>query len=504
MRSKKVMYNLLASIVELVIVTVSSFIVPHYVIHAYGSGVNGLISSITQFLSYIALIESGIGAIGRANLYKPLADRDTIALSGAVNALENFYRKVSYIFLGYIALLAMLFPLLVNNEFEWAYTATLILILAFGTFIQYYFGITSQTVAQADQRKYISLLLHAVSVLLNMVVTIVLINLGAGIHTVKLCSAFVYAVRPMILYFYVRRHYRIDRTVKPRNEILRQRWDGLAQHIAFFIHKNTDIAVLTILTNVREVSVYSVYMLAVSGCSKIVNMFSASLEPAFGNMIAKGEKETLRDRVGLCTTLSLQVAVVLFTTAALVVSPFIRLYTRGVTDVNYLRPSFGVIMLIAEGFYCIRMPFQYAVYAAGHFRQTRNGAIMEAVLNIVISVVLASFCGLIGVAIGTLVSMAFRTIQYIFYYHDRLLEDHKGLKTEVRKGCIALLEIAAIIGVGMLLPEASSASYPAWILSSLVTGAASALIVLLFSLLFYRKECRALWAFVRRVGRKSR
>ena len=503
MRGKKAFLNMLAAIVELVVATITSFIVPHYIIRTYGSGVNGLISSITQFLSYIALIESGIGAIGRASLYKPLAEKDTATLSGNAKALENFYRRVAYIFLVYVAILSVLFPLLVNQDFDWAYTATLIVILAFSTFIQYYFGITHQTVIQADQRKYIPSLLQALTLFLNMVITVVLIKLGASVHIVKIGSALAYAIRPMILYFYVKNHYKLDKKAKPRSEILKQRWDGLAQHIAFFVHKNTDIAVLTILANVKEVSVYSVYMLAVSGCSKVVNIFSSSLEPAFGNMIAKGEKEVLKSRVRLCSTLTIQVAIILFSTAAIVVSPFIKLYTRSVTDVEYLRPAFGIVMLIAEAFYCVRLPYQSAVYAAGHFKQTRNGAVMEAVMNIVISVILVFNFGLIGVAIGTLISMLFRTIQYVWYYHVKLIGERKGVKGEIARIGISGFEVAIIILLAALTPEVSSSSYVIWILHSCIVGIACTLIVGTVSILFYRTECKELLSFLKRLLRRS-
>lgn len=503
MRSKKAFLNFLATIVELIVATLTSFIVPHYIIRTYGSSVNGLISSITQFLSYIALIESGIGAIGRSCLYKPLANNDMAVLSGSVKALENFYRKVSYVFLVYVVVLSISFPLLVNQEFDWVYTATLIIILAFSTFIQYYFGITCQAVIQADQRKYIPSLLQALTLFLNAVITIVMIKMGASVHAVKIGSAVAYAIRPMILYFYVKGNYKIDKNAKPRNEILKQRWDGLAQHIAFFIHKNTDIVVLTILSNVKEVSAYSVYMLAVSGCSKIVNIFSSSLEPAFGNMIAKGEKETLKRRVNLCSTLTIQVAIILFCTAGIVVSPFIKLYTRGVNDVNYLRPAFGVVMLIAEAFYCIRLPFQSAVYAAGHFKQTRNGAIIEAAINLVISIILVFSYGLIGVAIGTLISMLFRTVQYVWYYHTRLIHEKKGLRKEVKRFGISALEVGLILVIAALIPEISSTSYVSWVFQSFLIGVVCSLVVGVVSFLFYKKECLELVSFIKHLLRKK-
>ncbi len=488
MRSRKAAINLLFSIIELIVATVTSFVVPHVIIRAYGSSVNGLVSSITQFLHYIALVESGIGAIGRASLYRPLANNDKQILSGYYMAIDGFYKKVAYVFLLYVAILAFLFPVLISREFDWSYVSILIVILAFSTFIQYYFGITNQTLVQADQKKYIPSFLHSITLLINMVLTIVLVNIGSSIHVVKIGSAAAFAVRPIVLYIYVNRHYEIDKHAKPRKEIMKQRWDGLAQHIAFFIHKNTDIAVLTILTNIKEVSVYSVYNLAVAGCSKVVNIFSSSLEPAFGNMIAKGEKENLKRRVSLCSTITLQVAIVLFSTAAIVISPFVQIYTNGVTDVNYLRPTFGKIMLIAEAFYCIRLPYQSAVYAAGHFKQTRNGAITEALMNIVISVILVFHYGLTGVAIGTFVSMLFRTVQYIWYYHIKLLKEAKGLTFEGKRLCISIIEVVIIILASHFIPEVQVHEYLVWFLYSFCVGVFCLVIVTIFSYFCYRDQ----------------
>ena len=151
MRSKKAALNMIGAIIELIVATVVSFIVPHYIIHAYGSSVNGLLSSIQQFLHYIALVESGIGAIGRASFYKPLAEHDNEVLSGNFKAIDGFYKKVAFIFLGYVAILAVLFPILVNRDFDWAYTALLIVIMSFSSWIQYDCGSTSQSCLQSYQ-----------------------------------------------------------------------------------------------------------------------------------------------------------------------------------------------------------------------------------------------------------------------------------------------------------------------------------------------------------------
>lgn len=503
MRSKNVFFNMIATFIELLITTITSFIVPHYIILAYGSNVNGLIVSITQFLSYISLIESGIGAIGRASLYKPLSEHDDDLLSKNAMALEKFYRNISYIFLAYLVVLAALFPVLVDDEFGWLYVSSLVVIQGMSTFVQYYFGITCQTVIQADQRKYISSLLNSLTLLVNAVLTVILIDVGANVHTVKIVGTIAFAIRPIFLYRYAKRYYHLNSNAKPNDAILSQRWDGLAQHIAFFVHKNTDIAVLTLLANVKEVSVYSVYMLAVSGCSKIVSVFTSGFEAAFGNMIAKGEKDVLSKRFKICALLTFQATVVFFSSAGVVLTPFIRIYTRGITDANYLRPTFGIIMLVAEAVYSIRIPYQAVVYAAGHFKQTRNGAIAEAAINIGLSVALVPFWGIDGVAIGTLVAMSIRTAQYIAYYHRVIMEENATPQI-IKLMAISCVEIIGIILVSKLLPMETITVFASWLISSVIIVSVSGAIVGLFTAVFYWNEFKQIVTIVIHLFRKRR
>ena len=63
MRSKKAIYNIISNLMLQFVVVIYGFIVPQIIISNFGSSVNGLISSITQFLAYITLLESGFGPV---------------------------------------------------------------------------------------------------------------------------------------------------------------------------------------------------------------------------------------------------------------------------------------------------------------------------------------------------------------------------------------------------------------------------------------------------------
>ena len=75
------MLNSAASLLLEFVSVICGFIVPRLIIGTYGSDINALTSSITQFLSYIALVEAGVGGVIRAALYRPLAEKNTAATS---------------------------------------------------------------------------------------------------------------------------------------------------------------------------------------------------------------------------------------------------------------------------------------------------------------------------------------------------------------------------------------------------------------------------------------
>ena len=82
------------------------------------------------------------------------------------------------------------------------------------------------------------------------------------------------------------------------------------------------------------------------------------------------------------------------------------------------------------------------VLAAGHYKQTQWSAIIEAAINIVVSVVLVFNFGLIGVAIGTLAAMAYRTVYLAWYLSRNIIYRNlrhflKHILTDA--ACVALL-----------------------------------------------------------------
>ena len=107
---------------------------------------------------------------------------------------------------------------------------------------------------------------------------------------------------------------------------------------------------------------------------------------------------------------------------ALFIVPFVRIYTDGITDINYIRPIFAYFLVAAEWVSFIKIPYAAPITSAGHYRQTKFGAIAEAAINICVSLILVHKAGITGVVFGTLLAVSFRTIYFIWYLSRNILK----------------------------------------------------------------------------------
>ena len=486
-RNKKLQLNTISSLLNQIITLVCGFILPRYILSYYGSTVNGLVSSVQQLLGLISFCELGVGAVVQSALYKPLADNDDVLTSKILISARKFFDKVGIILTVYVVFLAAFFPLSQRSEFDYMSTMFLVLAMSISYFAQYFFGVRDQLLVNADQRSYIQLFYQSLTIVINTALSIVIIKRGASMQIVKLVTSLVYLIRPIGLAVYVKRNYKIDYTLKLTEEPIQQKWNGLAQHFASVVLQNTDTVVLTFFSTLINVSIYNVYNLVVTGVKQIVLSITTGIQSLFGNMLAKEETVLLGKTFGCVEWLLHTITVLVFTITGLLIVPFVQIYTQGITDADYIVPVFAVLITCATASYCLRLPYSMMVLAAGHYKQTQNSAIIEMILNVVISIGLVFWLGLIGVAIGTMISMTYRTVYYAVYLCKNILG---------RRFALFIKHIFVDIGTVICMAAAtfwiklSAVNYFAWIIMALECGGICLVVSIIINWVFYRKTLK--------------
>ena len=294
-QKKRLILNTYSSLGFQIVSIICGFILPRLILKSYGSEINGLVNSISQFLAIISFLELGVGAVIQSSLYKPLADSDNISISKVVVSGQRFFAKLAFVFLMYVLLLIMIYPFLVEQNFGILYTATLILAISISSFAQYYFGIINRLLLIADQKGYVSYIAQIITLIMNTLACFVMIKLDANIHIVKLTTSLIYTLRPIILAIYVKKNYNINWKIKYDEEPIKQKWNGVAQHVSAFVLDGTDNIVLTIFANLKMVSIYTVYNIVTSGVKQLLLSMTNGIQSLMGELWAKQELVKLKN-----------------------------------------------------------------------------------------------------------------------------------------------------------------------------------------------------------------
>ncbi len=494
-RKQKLLLNTSSSLLNQAITVLCGIILPRAYIASFGSEVYGLIASITQFISIITFLELGVGAVVQAALYLPLAKKDSLEISQIIISSNRFFKKIGGILLLYSLALFFIYPSLIDTTHSFAFTSALVAILALSAFAQYFLGISYQLLLQADQLAFVAFLTNSITVIINTVIVLLLIKLDQSVQVVKLVSSLIFLLRPLVFQIVVKYRYSLQLSIPLKSEPIKQKWNGIAQHIASVVLNSTDVIILTLFSSFSMVSVYSVYYLIVNSIKKIVLALTTGVQALFGSLLSNKETVKLNQVFEKFEWIMHSFVVLIFTCTGILIIPFIRVYTAPITDFNYLYPVFGILLVIAHGLYCIRLPYNQMVLAAGHFKETQSSAIIEALLNILISMFLVQRYGLIGVAIGTLVAMLYRTLYLAWYLSKNLMQ--RKLKHFFLHCLVDVISVLGMIFSTQWI-QLSRLTFFAWFVMAFQVGFICLAVSLIVNMIFYPRLLKDIVNGIRR------
>ena len=320
-KGKVTLLNITSSIIMQIVSVISALIVPRLILETFGSNANGLVSSISQFLNYITLVEGGITGVISANLYRPLVNGDTEKLSSVLTTARSFYRKIGIVFIVYSVVIGLVYPIFVDTGYEYWYIFVLTLVLSIGLMLQYMFSLTYTTLLNADKKVYIVAIVSSILTLANIFLTLIVVKIYPDIIILKFANAVLFALRPLIYGLYIKKHFKINWKTSRDNSLISQRWNGFAINLAFFIHTSTDITLLTIFSDLNSVSVYSVYYLIVSKISLVMHSIVSGIEPTIGQAYAKNDEHELNEKMDLYEFIILFTVGISFLMTGLLITP---------------------------------------------------------------------------------------------------------------------------------------------------------------------------------------
>lgn len=484
MKSKVLFYNSISPLIYQATTIICGFILPRLILGHFGTEVNGLVNSITQFLGIIAFLELGVGTVVQSSLYKPLADNDNVTVSKVITSADKFFRHLGYILAIYVIVMLFYYPYLVKQNFSFTFTATLIIAISVRSFAQYFFGIVNRLLLLADQKAYIQYIAQTLAVITNTLGCYILIAFDCSVQVVYGMTSVIFFLQPLAIHIYIKKHYALNRKIHYDVEPIKQKWNGIAQHIAAVILTGSDTVILTVFSSLVNVSIYVVYYLPMSGSRLIIMSMISGIMALIGNLWAKQNLKELRKVFAWTEWLIHTGTTLIFTLTAILIVPFVQAYTHGVSDANYIQPLFGVLLVAANSGHCLRLPYNIMILAAGHYKQTQHNYIIAAVMNIVISIIGVKQFGLIGVALGTMAAMVYQTVWMAWYNSKNFIQ--WPMRNFFKQMAVNSVSAVSIFTVASYF-NMTGVSYLEWVVLAIKVTACGIFIALLVNYIFYKE-----------------
>lgn len=447
---KKFLKNVLWGFGGQILSLAVSFLLPRFILLAFGSEINGVTATVTQIFVYLALLEGGIGNASKNRLYEDIARQDRQGISLTVSATRKYYFKCLPLYVVCVALLALGYPLLLDTTVPMETVRTLILIQGGVGVINFCFTHAYMQLLAADGRNYVYTNLTTLEKVVSISVQLLLIQLGFDIIKLQLAVLAACALKAVLINRYIRKNYPwLTREKKANTGILKNRFSFVIHEISSVVFQGTDVFLISAFCSIREASVYAVYSMIYSALNSLVNVLFHGMDFTLGEMYHKDRKAYLRLHDFYDILYSGFVFAVI-SAAFLLTLPFVALYTQGVTDANYIQPILPLLFAGIQLLSCSRAVASKLITVSGRVQQTIPNTVTETVINIVASVALVNVLGMPGVLLGTILALLYRTNDMLLYANRKIL-GRSPLGSYKTMG-VNLLVFGAVAAFGYLCP----------------------------------------------------
>ena len=412
-RLKKSARNAFWSYISMIISFVLSFVSRTIFVYTLGEtylGVSGLFSNVLGVLSFAEL---GIGTAFGFSLYKPVAENDI----GKIKSYMHYYKWAYRVIASVVVVIGLsIMPFLkyvINDPGDVGNIYVYYLIYLFNT-VSSYFVSYKFSLVNAEQKNHIYTKVNMAISFSTTIIQSISLLVCRNFLVYLLVAAVFGLFQKVFVSIYFDKLYPYLKT-RDFEKLSKDEKDTLVTKVkALIIHKigevsvhQTDNIIVSAFVNTRMVGLLSNYNLITSTVSGCISILFNSVTGSLGNLVAiesKAHQYTVFKRyrfVGFWFYGFTSIAM------AILSSPFIALWLGEKMIVDQL-----VINLILINYYMIghRICLNNFKSAAGMYEQDKYVALLQAIVNLSVSIVMVKIIGLPGVYVGTVIQGLISTI----------------------------------------------------------------------------------------------
>lgn len=444
-RTKNSIKNFKYSVIGQSMGLIISFISRIFFIKILGNEYLGLNGLFTNILTVLSLVELGVGNAIIYSLYKPISDNDIEKCKTLMYMYKKFYTIIGvFVLIAGISITPFLNVFI--KEIPKIPNINLIYILfVLNTSISYFFSYKRNLII-ANQNRYVATFYRYIFYfILNLVQILYLIitNYYIGFLVIQvlftLFENLSISIKADKMYPYLKENNIKKLDIESKNEIERNVKALIIHKIGNVAVNSTDNIILSKYVSIVSVGLYSNYYMIVYALDIIISQIFTSMTASIGDLCAKEKEEKQYEIFNNVNFLNFWIYITSSVCLLILFNPFITIWIGE----EYLFSNDIVVVLVIN-FYVSGMRKCVLAFreAKGLYYQDRFKPILESILNIVISIILAKRLGVLGVFIGTSLSSILTCLwiePYILHKYGFELSSKKYFETYLKQLTILII-----------------------------------------------------------------
>ncbi len=412
-RSKKVLINSIFGVGGYALLMLSNFITRSVFVDQLGLSMAGVDTTFKNFLQVLSLAELGLSTGLLYKLYKPIEEKNNREIKKILNFYKQAYKIIASVFMGGAVILAFVVNFFVEDTDKSPVYISFLFILYAGDTVASYLFANRKALIVADQNNYLVNRNDAFISLITLISQVTLLYLTKSFIVYAVVKIVCRLIGASLIGNKFKKMYPEIAKDPSKETITGEEKKSLIKNMsAMLCHRvggvsvtATGSAIISKLLGTVQAGIYGNYILITNTLIMLVTQVFNGITASFGNIITVESKETIIKRFNLLYFFNYLIFSFFTVSVGILIQPFMRLWMHD--DPNSLFSYDTVILLLCYFYiYGMRRVVLMAKDSAGLYRQDQWFAIVEAILNILLSVAFVLYTKSInGIIIANTLSM---------------------------------------------------------------------------------------------------
>ena len=401
MRTKNSVKNILSVIIFNLIIGALGFVKVKVFVTGFSNDIYSLNQLFYQIFGYLAIADVGFGLILNQKLYKAFSKDDKNEINRIYSTSKKFYRTLGIGMMLVAFVISFFVHHLTKANISNFYIQAVFIIFVIRNTIDYFF-ISPRFIMESDQKNYkINHYVKSIKII-ETIIEIFLVLCGANYFVVLIPGIIITIIIDVIVNRKVYKEYNwLNESYKFNKEHLKGTKDLIFIKFAGIMNSNTDIILISTFINPLSVIIYTSYNYITKFISDTIYIMANSITPSFANVICKESENKSYEVFCELNIFFLFIGSFVFIILFNFLNPLIELWLGK----EYLTTSVTLALFCLICFLNISMrAVCITINSKALFNETKVATLLEAIINLIVSLTLVFRLGLIGVLLGTIIS----------------------------------------------------------------------------------------------------